>query len=82
MSELELYKRNQIALVRKYQGKIIALQHGKVIGVYSGKVEALNDMKARGMEPGSFLIIKCMPGDGEYTRRYRSRVDFPAAALV
>lgn len=80
MSELDFYRRNQAELVKRHMGKILALRGGEVIGVYDGKVDALRDMKARNLEPGSFLIIKCTPGDAEYTRRYRSRADFPAMA--
>lgn len=72
-SELELYKRNQKALVAKYAGKILALRHGEVQGVYDSKVDALAAMKER-FAPGDFMIIKCTPGDEEYTRRFRSRV--------
>lgn len=82
MSELDFYRRNQAELVKRHMGKILALRGGEVIGVYDGKVDALRDMKARNLEPGSFLIIKCTPGDAEYTRRYRSRVDFPAMAAL
>ncbi len=72
-SELDLYIQNQRNLVREYCGKIIALHNGEVQGVFASKVEALAEMKKK-FSPGEFLIIKCMPGDEEYTRRYRSRV--------
>lgn len=81
MSELECYKKNQAELVRRYQGRILALKQGEVVGVYDSKVDALRDMKARNFAPGSFLIVRCTPGDEEYTRRYRSRADFPAAVM-
>lgn len=82
MSELDLYRRHQADLVRRYDGKILALRQGKVEGVYDSKVDALRDMKARAFAPGTFLIVRCTPGDGEYTRRFRSRVSFPPAAAT
>ena len=72
-SELELYIQNQDALVAKYNGKILALHGGEVQGVYDSAVDALEDMKQK-FAPGSFQIIKCTPGNREYTRRFRSRV--------
>ena len=74
MSELDLYIKNQDKLLGKHNGKIIALQRGVVLGEYQSKTEALQDMKSQRKEPGSFLIIKCTPGDAEYTRKIRSRV--------
>lgn len=72
-NQLDMYKDRQRELVREYNGKIIALKDGEVQGVFPSKTEALDFMSGR-FEPGSFLIIKCTPGDEEYTRRYRSRV--------
>lgn len=80
-SELELYIQNQPELVKKYNGQIIALHHGQVEGVFDSKLEALDAMDAK-YAPGDFLIIKCAPGDKEYTRRFRSRVYFPSEAQI
>lgn len=75
-SELSLYIKNQDQLLEKYNGKIIALHGGEVLGAYPSKTAALHDMQKRGLLPGSFLIILCTEGDQEYTRQFRSRVDF------
>lgn len=72
-SELDLYIEHQPELVAKYNGKIIALHHGEVEGVFDSKLDALEAMK-RKYAPGDFMIIKCTPGDSEYTLRFRSRV--------
>lgn len=74
-TELDLYIRNQPELLAKYNGKIIALHQGEVQGVFQSKLDALNAMLER-YKPGDFIVIKCTPGDSEYTRRYRSRVHF------
>lgn len=73
-TELELYIKKQPELVAKYKGKILALHHGEVEGVFDSKVDALAAMKEKNYAPGDFMIIRCMPGDGEYTLRFRSRV--------
>lgn len=79
--ELELYKQNQSELLKEYNGKIIALHDGEVQGVYSSKTAALADMETK-FPPGDFMIIKCTPGDGEYTCRFRSPVFFSAPAFA
>lgn len=70
-SELELYIQNQPELVKKYNGQIIALHHGEVDGVFKSKLDAFNAMKAK-YAPGDFMIIKCTPGNKEYTTYSRS----------
>ena len=70
---LEAYKAQQDVLVAKYSGKILAWYNGELVGVFDSKTEAMQEMKNK-FEPGSFLIIKCAPGNAEYTRRFRSRV--------
>jgi hypothetical protein len=72
MSRLEMHIRRQDALVAEYNGKIIALKDGEVPGVYPTKTDALEDMRPRRLVPGEFMIIKCRPGDEEYTARFHT----------
>ena len=69
MSELDLYIKNQDELLKKYEGKIIALRHGAVLGEYASKLDALRAMRAMGLKNGEYFIIRCTPGDSEYTVR-------------
>lgn len=71
-TRLAAYKAQQEELVRKYEGKIIAMVDGHFVGVYETKIEALADVQ-RKFPNGSYFIIKCTSGDSEYTRRLRSR---------
>lgn len=71
-SKLEAYKAQQEELVHKYEGKIIAMLNGVLCGVYETKLDALENMQRR-YPNGSYFIIKCTKGDGEYTRRFRPR---------
>ena len=73
-SQLEYYIQAQQELVSRHRGKIIAVVDGVCQGEYPSKTEAMYDMLAKGHKPGAFLIILCNEGDGEYTRRFRSRV--------
>jgi hypothetical protein len=72
MTQLEMYIRRQDALVAEYNGRIIALKDGEVLGEYPTRTDALEDMQRRRLVPGEFMIIKCTPGDGEYTTRFHT----------
>lgn len=80
-SQLEQYIEKQPELLAKYAGKILALHNGEVEGVFDSKLAALNAMRKK-YAPGDFMVIRCMPGDGEYTRRFRSRVLSAPVALA
>ena len=67
-----MYKERQHTFAAKHNGKIIALKDGEVLGEYPTKTDALEDMQRRSLAPGEFMIIKCTPGDEEYTARIRT----------
>ena len=72
MTQLDMYIERQGLLVAEYNGKIIALKDGEVLGAYPTKTDALEDMQRRGLAPGGFMIVKCTPGDEEYTARFHT----------
>ena len=80
-AQLDMYKARQAEIVREFNGKIIAVKDGEVLGAYPSKTEALDAMCER-FAPGTFLIIKCTPGDEEYTLRFRSRAVFSQECAV
>jgi hypothetical protein len=69
-TQLDFYVKNQSGLLKLYEGKIIALKDGEVLGVYPSKAAALHATLDAGHAPGSFMIILCTQGDGEYTARF------------
>lgn len=73
-SQLEMYIAAQTDLLKEHAGKIIAVKDGTFCGEFKTKTDALNAMLARGYAPGTFIVIRCSEGDGEYTRRFRSRL--------
>lgn len=80
-TQLEMYMRNQEKIVNDYNGKIISVKDGVVIGAYGSKTEAL-EKSLKIYAPGEFIVVKCSPGDEEYTRRFRSRIHFaPCGAM-
>lgn len=66
-SQLAMYIENQAALLKEYNGQIIAVQDGKFLGAYPDKLAAYRDMKSRGLKDGQYIIVNCTPGDSAYT---------------
>jgi len=77
-TQLDMYTARQAEIVREYNGKIIVVKDGEVLGAYPSKTEAF-DAAVKQYSPGGFIVIKCTPGDEEYTRRFRSRAIFATA---
>lgn len=71
--EFNYYLKNQDELVKKYNGKFIAIKDNKVIGVYDAELDAIKKT-SEDHELGTFLIQKCEQGDASYTQTYHSRV--------
>lgn len=69
MSQLDMYIQNQDKLVEKYNGQIIAVKDGECLGVFPSLLDGYRAMKAQGLNDGEFMVIKCTPGDKEYTVR-------------
>jgi hypothetical protein len=80
-SQLEQYQHNQKDIVKKHNGKIIAVKDGNVLGEFPTKTDALKTMLKK-YEPGTFLILKCSPGEEEYTRRFRTRVQLEECPAI
>ena len=73
--EFKYYLDNQKTLVKKYNGRFIAIVGEEIVGDYSSEEEAFINTSKKN-EPGSFLIILCEPGEGSYTQSFHSRVVF------
>lgn len=57
--ELEAYERMKPELLRKYQGKVVAIKDGRLVGVYNSEEEAFNDvLKKYGFVPVLIKRIK------------------------
>jgi len=66
-SQLEMYQARQNEIVKEYNGEIIAIKDGEVQGKFDSLVEAYRAMLAKGYSEGEYMIIRCTPGDSEYT---------------
>ncbi|MDR0571629.1 MAG: hypothetical protein LBG48_02125 [Rickettsiales bacterium] len=80
-TQLEQYIKNQDELVEKYNNQLIAVKDGIYIASFKTKTEALRTMIEKGYEPGTFMIILCTPGNGEYTAHFHSNVSFDQVSL-
>jgi len=74
-SQLEMYKECQSDLLRKYNGKIIAVKDGECLGDFQTKIDALREMSKK-YHQGEFLIIRCTPGEREYTGYFSPFISF------
>ena len=73
--EFRYYKDQQDELVKRYNGKFLAIVGEDVVGVYDSEIEAYTATKKQ--HPlGTFLIQHCLPGKESYTETYHSRVVF------
>jgi len=73
--EFEYYLAHQDELVRKYNGKVIAIKGDRVLGAYPDIVTAINETQ-KTEELGTFLVQKVEPGSDAYTQTFHSRVTF------
>ena len=73
--EFKFYIDNQNELLKKYNGKFIAIVGDKVVGDFDTFEEAV-DKTTLHYQPGTFLVQECTEGEDAYTQTFHSRVIF------
>jgi len=73
--EFKYYKDHQADLVKRYNGKFIAILGEKVIGVFDSELKTYTEIKKE-YPVGTFLIQHCLQGKDSYTQTFYSRVSF------
>jgi len=73
--EFKYYISHQDELVKKYNGKVIAIIGEEVVGSYDSFEKALSEAQKK-YKLGSFFIQQCNQGENNYTQRFHSRVTF------
>ena len=73
-TEFNYYKKNQKALLKKYQGKVLVIKGEEVVGVCDDEASAYQDAVSK-YELGTFLIQNCRPEE-EMVQTFHSRVIF------
>ena len=58
--ELSYFVSKQPELIKKYNGKFVAIKNAKVIGVFDYEFEAYSKVQ-RENRPGTFLVKQCLP---------------------
>jgi hypothetical protein len=66
--------KNQNELLKKYNGQIIAVVNGECVGTYECSHDAIEAMYDKGIDPDSFIVILCEPGDRQYMARFHGNV--------
>lgn len=73
--EFQYFIDNQNELLKKYNGRFIAIVGEQVVGDYDSFDQAIDEtMKEH--ELGTFLIQECTEGEKAYTQTFHSRVVF------
>jgi hypothetical protein len=71
----DYYVNNFNELLNLYDGKFIVIKDEKIAGAYNSNAEAYFDAK-KSYEPGTFIIMHCIPGVSSYSQTFHSRVVF------
>ena len=69
----EYYKSHKNDLLKKYEGKFIAIEDNAVIGCGTDKLEIIQNMIAKNHKLGDFLV-QFVAGGEEVVHRFHSRV--------
>ena len=77
--QLEYYKAHQEEFLRDYEGKALLIHNEQLVNAFDSRTDAYQYGK-RNFKPGTFFIIRCTPGDSEYTMSYTSRYIPPKEA--
>ncbi|MCQ2317036.1 MAG: hypothetical protein MJZ85_10220 [Bacteroidales bacterium] len=73
--EFKYFIDNQCDLVKKYDGRVLAIVGSEVVGDYDDYEQAYFLTKKE-HEEGTFLLQKCTEGDAAYTFHVHSRAIF------
>ncbi len=73
--EYEYYKTHEDELLKRYEGKFIAIVGEEVVGDFDTELAAYTEMKKR-YPLGKFLLQHVLPKKDQTIHRYHSRVAF------
>ena len=73
--ELKYFIDHQKELVKKYKNKYIVIVDNGIVGIYENIDQAYNESLKK-MQPGTFFIQQCIPGEAAYSQTFNSRVIF------
>jgi hypothetical protein len=71
-----MYIEQQEELLKDFDGKIIAVKDGVCLGAFTTLVDAYRAMKTAGYEDGEYMIVRCTPGNSEYTAHFANPFAF------
>jgi len=64
--ELDYFIKEQDNLVKRYNGKTLAIKNHSIIGVFENAAQAFIEA-SKAHKPGTFMIQHCIPGPDAYT---------------
>ena len=73
--EFEYFLQNKAALLKQYNGRVVAIKNQCVLGDYPDVVTAISETR-KTQEMGTFLVQLVEPGEAAYTQAFHSRVAY------
>lgn len=65
--QLEAYIEQQPTLLKAFNGKIIVMHDSQCQGGFDSYLDAVNFVRSHCYADGTYLIVPCTEGDGDYT---------------
>lgn len=75
IDDFKWYRQHQNELLKKHNGRVLAIKDGNVLGAYENELDAITETSKK-FEVGTFIIQRCTPGTDAYTATFRTRVRF------
>lgn len=74
-TEFHWYRENQEELLKKYNGRVVAIKNKKVIGDFPNYGKAYTTL-IKDHKVGTFLLQLCTPGKKDFTQKFLTRAKF------
>jgi hypothetical protein len=74
-AEFQYYLDHQDELVKKYDGKYVAIKNGQVLGAYDDELSAVTETQKL-HTLGTFLVQLVTKGNAAYSQTFHSRAVF------
>ena len=73
-TEFKYYLDNQDEIVKTHNGKVVVIKEDNVVDAYDSKEQAYFE-SVKKYKLGTFLIMRCSPGNEAYTVDFRHKSD-------
>lgn len=75
------FRANHKRLLRRYRNRYIAVARDNVVGDYETEDQAISETVRSGIQPGEFIVQRCVPVSEEERAVFHSGVSFPSRTV-